>query len=87
MTIISGTVHDPGGRPIAQARVYFVSGPAAVPDIAALTTDEGVFGLSAPSDGTYQIGIAADDFAPTFVMVAAKDGQEVKLRIKLETVP
>jgi hypothetical protein len=86
MTIISGIVHDPIGRPIAQARVYFISGPAALPDIATLTNDKGVFALSTPSEGTYQIGIAADDFVPTSIMVTVKGGQDVKLKLKLKTV-
>lgn len=84
LTIISGTVHDPSGRPVAQARVYFMSGPVALPDIAMLTDEEGVFALSAPSEGTYQIGIAASNFAPTSVMVTVKGGQEVKLKLMLD---
>lgn len=85
--IISGIVLDPSGHPVAQARVYFMSGPAALPDIATLTNDEGAFVLSTPSKGTYQIGIAADDFAPTSIMVTVKDEQEVKLKIKLVRRP
>lgn len=86
MTIISGIVHDPIGRPIAQARVYFMSGPVALPDIATLTNNEGAFALSAPSEGNYHIGIAADGFAPTSIMVTIKGGQEVKLKLKLSAL-
>lgn len=87
MTIISGIVHDSSGRPVAQARVYFMSGPAALQDISALTDDDGVFALSTPSDGIYQIGLAADDLAPTSITVAVQDRLEVKLRITLKAIP
>ena len=59
---ISGSVRDPGGAPIADARVFFVSGPVALPEIAALTDGAGRFVLSAPAAGTYELGIAADGF-------------------------
>ncbi len=83
-TIISGIVYDPDEHPVAQARVYFKSGPEPLPDIAALTNDDGEFSLSAPCSGTYQIGIAADDFSPISVMATATDGQEVTLKIQLK---
>ncbi len=87
MTIISGIVHDPIGQPVVQARVYFMSGPVALPDIATLTNDGGAFTLSAPSEGNYHIGIAADGFAPTSIMVTVKKGEQaVKLKLKLSAV-
>ena len=57
-----------------------------MPDIATLTNDEGAFVVSAPSEGYYDIGIAADEFAPTSIMVNVKGGQELKLIIKLSAL-
>jgi protocatechuate 3,4-dioxygenase beta subunit len=64
MPLLSGTVHDPEGRPVAGARVLFTSAPAALPDIAALTGKDGAFTLSAPQPGPYELAVHADGFAP-----------------------
>jgi hypothetical protein len=68
-TIISGVVQDLHGKPIAQAPVYFTNGPVPLPDIAALTDEEGAFTLTAPTRGSYTIACAAEGFAPTEVSI------------------
>jgi carboxypeptidase family protein len=82
--VISGTVRDPGGNPVAEARVYFTGGPVPLPDIAALTNGNGAFSLSAPSTGTYHLGCAAEGFAPGAATVTVTAGQDVRLEIWLK---
>ena len=82
--VIYGTVRDPRGNPVPQARVYFTAAPVALPDIAALTDAGGAFSLAVPSAGTYQIESAADGFTATSVTVDVKPDQETKLEIVLK---
>ena len=82
--MIYGTVRDPRGKPVPQARVYFTAAPVALPDIAALTDTGGAFSLSVPSAGAYQIESAADGFTPTAVTVAVTPEQETRLEIVLK---
>ena len=82
--LISGVVHDPDGKPVREARVYFKDGPVPLPDVAALTDNRGAFSLPAPSAGTYKIECNADRFAPKTVKVEVAAGQNVKLDIKLK---
>src|ERR671915_2437319 len=58
--VVAGMVVDAKGNPVEGARVYFVEGPVPLPDIAALTNSNGRFALSAPTSGTYQLGIASE---------------------------
>jgi hypothetical protein len=81
---ITGVVRDPRGRPVSQARVYFIAGPVALPDIAALTNGQGEFSLSAPADGNYEVECAADGFSLASTKVMIKSSQETTLQIKLE---
>ncbi len=81
---ISGVVEDAAGQPLPHARVYFVSGPAAMPDTALLTGEDGSFTLSAPVAGRYQIGVNADGHqAQTVQAVAGADGPAGGLRLRL----
>ena|SRR5215216_721563 len=57
---ITGVVVDAEDNPVEEARAYFVEGPVPLPDIAALTNSNGRFALSAPTSGTYQLGIASE---------------------------
>lgn len=82
-TLISGIVEDTNGRPIAQARVYFISAPATLPDIAILTNEDGAFSLPAPSKGVYQLGIAADGYVPASVTAIVKGDHEATLWLQL----
>jgi hypothetical protein len=82
--LVSGTVRDPRGNPVAQARVYFTSGPVSLPDIAALTNSDGAFSLSAPTAGTYHIECTAEGFARGAAIVTVTAGQNARLEIWLK---
>jgi hypothetical protein len=73
--IIAGTVLDATGKPVAQARVYLTSAPGPIPDIAAMTSADGRFVLSAPRPGTYRIAADSDarGHGETETTVAAND--------------
>lgn len=58
--LIAGTVLSATGHPVAQARVFVLAAPGALPDMALLTDADGCFQLSAPRPGTYEIGAATD---------------------------
>lgn len=83
-SVISGVVRSPDGKPVANARVYFTDGPVPLPEIAALTDDEGKFSLTAPAPGKYVVASAADDFAGKSSTVRVKGGEPVRLDFKLE---
>ena len=80
---ISGTVRDPQGKPVAQARVYFTSAPVSLPDIAALTDDHGAFTLAVPVPGDYTIAAASDAHPPASVKVTVGDAPEIQVVIRL----
>ncbi len=79
---IAGVVRDASGRPVGQARVYFLKGPVALPDIAELTSGNGSFALTAPQPGDYEVGCSSDDHGATSatVTVGAVD-VSVELRL------
>jgi hypothetical protein len=82
--LVSGVVHDRSGAAISGARVYFTSGPGALPDIAALTGSDGGFTLSAPLPGKYTVQCAADGFDTREVTVTVSAGEAAaKLDIEL----
>ena len=83
--IISGVIRDAQGKPVAHARVYFTSGPVSLPDIAALTDDQGAFTLSVPVRGDYTIAVASGDQPPTAVKVLVGDAEQIHLDIQLKS--
>ena len=82
--VIRGTVRDPAGLPVPGARAYFVGGPSAFPDVAALTDERGGFALSAPSRGTYELECSADGFAPRRIAIAVPEATEDGVDIRLD---
>lgn len=58
---ISGHVTSDNGEPLEWATVVFVSGPVDLPDIGAVTSDDGAFAMTAPAPGRYWLGFRADD--------------------------
>lgn len=82
--VIVGKVRTADGRPVAMARIYFTSGPVALPDITMLTDATGHFSLSAPVAGAYQIGCTADGFAPATASIDVKQGQQVQIELVLK---
>ena len=49
-----------GGAFLEGAVVVIVTAPVDVPDIAALTGDDGTFVVAAPAPGRYRLGVRAD---------------------------
>jgi hypothetical protein len=84
-SIIAGLVQDAAGRPVGAARVYFVEGPVALPDIAALTDDHGRFTLSAPIPGTYRVEVASEGSPSTTAIVDVRGEQRVDLNVRLSS--
>ena len=82
--IIAGVVSDREGGAVPAARVSFVAGPTALPDIAALTGHGGEFTLSAPVPGDYTIECVADGYAPQKIRVSVRSGQRVEVSCRLE---
>lgn len=73
--LIRGTVSSADGQAIAEARVFFAAAPVPMPDIAALTDDNGVFVVRAPRPGRYELTIVADGFTPTEAAFPVEDSQ------------
>ena len=67
--LVEGRVVDAAGAPVPMASVYFVEGPVALPDIAALTGPDGAFRLSAPGAGAYTLGVRSDGHKPATARV------------------
>jgi hypothetical protein len=83
--LIAGVVSDREGTAVPAARVSFVAGPAALPDIAALTDSRGRFTLSAPAPGDYTIQCVADGYAPQRLQVSVRAGQRVEVNCRLQS--
>lgn len=67
--LISGTVCDADGVPLADARVWIAKGPAPTKDVAILTDGEGKFVLSVRAAGDYEVACAADGYQSREVRV------------------
>ena len=72
--LIEGRVVDAAGAPVPMASVFFVEGPVALPDIAALTGPDGSFSLSVPGAGAYILGARADGHKPAAATVQVGGG-------------
>ncbi len=83
-SIITGKVLDSKRNAISGARVFFSAGPGALPDIAALTNQEGEFSLPAPIPGTYTIEFAADGFRETRDTLTIPGDSTSGLAVELE---
>jgi glycine/D-amino acid oxidase-like deaminating enzyme len=85
MSQIRGRVVDVHGRPVAGAAIYVESAPVALPDIAAMTDDDGGFTLAVPVSGRYRIGANADPHGRTSVDVDVQHNAEdrhIELQLK-----
>jgi hypothetical protein len=81
--LVDASVTDPAGRPVAQARVYVVDAPVALPDVAMLTGADGTFRLALPAPGVYRIGISADGHMQQTATVVAAPGPPIALQVTL----
>ena len=85
---IAGVVVDAEGNPVEEARVHFVEGPVPLPDIAALTDSGGRFVLSAPTPGTYRLGVASEGpagYLQETTTVEVGEARSVDLEVRLGT--
>ncbi len=86
--LIRGVVRDAAGKVLEGAVVAFVAAPADVPDVAAVTGDDGSFTVVAPAPGRYRLGLRApghdyrevdldidDDIEVETVLKAAGEGE------------
>ncbi len=74
--IISGVVKDDNGNAISGARVSFISGPVPLPDIAALTDNNGSFVVSVPVPGEYLVEVVSEHFVAKKIHVAIESDQK-----------
>lgn len=84
--LISGLVTDQSNEPIAMARIFFTAGPVPLPDVAALSGNDGRFRLSVTAPGLYTLRCVADGFSPTSTMVTASPNQEAKVIFRLVAI-
>lgn len=81
--VINGRVRDAAGRPVAEARIGYVSGPVPLPDIAALTGEDGSFVLAAPAPGAYRISCTLPDGTSAYRAVEVPRGADVAVSFEL----
>lgn len=81
--VITGHVRDPDSQPVPAARVFFVSGPVPLPDIAALTDAQGAFSLSVPVRGRYEIRAVSDELGSATKRVEVRDNDATAVVIVL----
>ena len=72
-------VRSVSGEPLQDARVYCERAPVPMPDIAALTIEDGEVLLAAPSPGTYRFVVSANGFQNHTIEVTVDDEAEVSL--------
>lgn len=81
MPLILGRVRSPDGAPVAQARIAIGDAPVPLPDIAALSDDDGRFVMTAPAPGSYEITAITDAATATTTVIVSTQDVEVDLRI------
>lgn len=81
--LIIGVVLDARDRPVADASVYLISGPTALPDIAALTGARGEFRFAVPVPGRYEVGASAEGFSTARASLNVS-ARETQVRIVLK---
>jgi len=82
-TPIDGRAHLADDSPVMEARVFFGTAPVPLPDIAALSDDDGRFSLFAPAPGRYEIVCHADGYDPVTVPVDV-DGVSESVAVDIE---
>jgi hypothetical protein len=83
--VIAGVVKANNGNAISGARVFFITGPVPLPDIAALTNIDGTFVLSAPVPGDYVIEVVSEGFVTKKVKISIEGNQQKHVEINLLT--
>ena len=85
--VITGVATGPDG-PVALARVMVAQSPAPMPDIAALTGEDGSFTIGTVGPGRYVVAVYADGYVPAHaeVMIGPRE-VGADLRVRLEPEP
>lgn len=83
--VISGVVRTARGRPVADARVYVTRSPVPLPDIAALTDEQGAFAFAVPAAGSYTLACSVEGQATleATVTVPKDKGRRVAVEFRL----
>lgn len=83
--VVTGTVTDDAGRPLAEAAVAIAAAPGPVPDIAALTGPDGRFAIPAPEPGDYTLVATApgERTGRVTVHVSADGPAEAEIQIRV----
>lgn len=80
--VLQGVITDAADHPVAGARVALAAGPVALPDIAALTGDDGSFSFGLPQPGRYEV-VAHGEAGRVVRTVDVPAGQPISVRIAL----
>ena len=76
--LIRGAVHGADGVLVGGAVVTFTRAPVDVPDIAAVTGDDGSFVVAAPATGRYRLVVRADGYVPRELDVDVSGDVEIQ---------
>lgn len=82
MTVLHGRVVDRKGDPVNDAVVYIVSAPMSLPDIGALTDEDGRFSFFAPVPGLYTLGARSERWGATQVDIDVGEEPEQQITIR-----
>lgn len=85
--LIEGVVRTARGAPVMDARIYLRRGPAPLPDIAALTDEQGAFAFAVPAAGKYTVACSVEGQATleATVTVPKNKGRRAAVEFRLET--
>lgn len=87
MAVIAGVVTTGAGDPVAGARVLFSESPVPVPDVAAVTGNDGGFQLAAPVPGSYQLTVATDDAVTQAPVEVAAGAERAEVQVVVPGAP
>ncbi|MGC9376569.1 carboxypeptidase-like regulatory domain-containing protein [Streptomyces sp. MH13] len=77
---------DSVGTPVAGATVHLADGPAAFPDVAALTGQDGRFSFAVPVEGVYTVVCRAPDDTVRQVSARAETAEPARVEFHVGDV-
>jgi len=83
--LISGLITD-SDRPIAHARVGVSFAPRPMPDVAAVTDENGRFSFASAGPGRHELVVVADGFSAQHVTVFVRS-HPIALEVPLQPAP
>ncbi len=81
--VISGVVRSARGQPIAEARVYVTHSPTPLPDIAALTDEQGTFAFAVPAPGEYVLECTAEEWGSVSATVTVPEARARRVTVEI----